>query len=50
MISITKVYLPVVTLSRNDNIKFLKNLKQGLKRIISWNKYRSKIKTTIWII
>ena len=29
----------------NDDIKFLKNVKQGLKKTISWNKYRSE-KTT----
>ena len=27
----------------NDNIKFLENIKQGFKRTISWNKYRSEI-------
>ena len=36
-------YVPVVTLSINDNIKFLENIKQGFKRAISWNKYRSEI-------
>ena len=40
-----KVYVPVVTLSINDNIKFLENIKHGFKRTISWNKYRSKITT-----
>ena len=33
-----KLYVPVVTLSINDNIKFLENIKQGFKRTISWNK------------
>ena len=37
-----KLYVPVVTLSVNDNIKFLENIKQGFKRTISWNKYRSE--------
>ena len=41
----TKFYVPVVTLSINDNIKFLENVKQGFRRIISWNKYRSEITT-----
>ena len=36
-----KPYIPVVTLSINDNIKFLENT----KRTISWNKYRSEITT-----
>ena len=32
-------------MSINDNIKSLEDLKQGFKRKISWNKYRSKITT-----
>ena len=40
-----KIYVWFVTLSINDNIKFLKNIKQGFKRIISWNKYIPKITT-----
>ena len=35
--------MPVVTLSINDNIKFLENIKQEFKRTISWNKYRFEI-------
>ena len=41
----TKLYVPIVTLSINDNIKFVENIKQGFKRTISWNKYRSEITT-----
>ena len=44
-ISNTKLYVPVVTLSIDDNIKFLENIKQEFKRTISWNKYRSEITT-----
>ena len=40
-----KLYVPVVTLSIIDNIKVLENTKQGFKRTISWNKYRSETKT-----
>ena len=36
-----KLYVPVVTLSKNDEIKLLTNLKSGFKREIKWNKYRS---------
>ena len=43
VITSTKLYVPVVTLSINDNIKFLENIKQGFKRTVSWNKYRSEI-------
>ena len=35
MITSTKLYVPVVTLSINDNIKFSEHLKQGFKRAIS---------------
>ena len=34
-----------MTLCINDNIKCLENVKQGFKRTISWNKYRSDIIT-----
>ena len=44
-ISNTKLYVPVVTLLINDNIKFLQNIKQGFKRTISCKKYRSEITT-----
>ena len=40
-----KLYVPAVTLSINENIKFLENIKQGFKRTISWNKYISEITT-----
>ena len=43
MITSTKLYVPVFTLSINDNINFLENIMQGFKRAISWNKYRSEI-------
>ena len=38
-----RLYVLVVTLFINDNFKFLENIKQGFKRTISWNKYRSEI-------
>ena len=38
-----KIYVSVVTLSINDNIKFLENIKQRFKQTISWNKHRSEI-------
>ena len=38
----TKLYVPVVTLSKQDNSKLLQQLKSGFKRVISWNKYLSK--------
>ena len=41
----TKLYVPVVTLSTQDNAKLLQQLKSGFKRIINWSKYESSIKT-----
>ena len=38
----TKLYVPVVTLSTQENTKFLQQLKSGFKRVIDWNKYLSK--------
>ena len=38
----TKFYVPVVTLSTQDNAKSLEQLKSGFKRVINWNKYLSK--------
>ena len=40
-----KLYIPVVTLSKDDEIKLLTNLKSGFTREIKWNKYRSQIST-----
>ena len=38
----TKLYVPVVTLSTQENAKLLQQLKPGFKRVINWNKYLSK--------
>ena len=38
----TKRYLPIVTLSTQENTKLLQQLKSGFKRVINWNKYLSK--------
>ena len=40
-----KLYVPVVTLSKDDEIKLLTNLKSGFKREIIRNKYRSQMTT-----
>ena len=40
-----KLYVPVVILSKDDEIKLLTNLKSGFKREIIWNKYRSQMTT-----
>ena len=41
----SKLYVPVVTLSTQDNAKLHQQLKSGFKRAINWNKYRSDPKT-----
>ena len=38
-----KLYVPVVTLSAQDDNKLLEQLKTGFKRILRWNKYRSEM-------
>ena len=38
-----KLYFPVVTLSTENDSKLSEQLKAGFKRIIKWNKYRSKM-------
>ena len=40
----TNVYVPVVTLSTQDNAKLLPPLKSGFKRTTNWNKYLAKPK------
>ena len=42
IITETNLYILVVTLSIQDNVKLLPQLKSGFKRTISWNKYLSK--------
>ena len=39
----TKLYVPFVTLSTQDNAKLLEQLKSGFKRTINWNKYEAKV-------
>ena len=34
-----KFYVPIVTLSTEDNAKLLERLRSGLKRTINWNRY-----------
>ena len=39
----TKLYFPVVTLSKENDTKLLKQLKSGFKRTVKGNKYRSQM-------
>ena len=43
-ITLTKLYVLVVTLSTHINAKLLQQLKSGFKRAIHWNKHESNIK------
>ena len=45
VITETKLYVPVVTLSTQDNAKSLQQLKSGFKKTINQNKYESNPKT-----
>ena len=38
-----KLYVPVVSLSKENEIQLLEQLKTGLKRTVKWNKYRSQM-------
>ena len=39
----TKLYVSVVTLSKENDINLLEQLKTGFKRTIKWNKYKSQM-------
>ena len=39
----TKLYVPVITLSEENDKKLLEKLKSGFKRATKWNKYRSQM-------
>ena len=41
IINDTILYVPVVTLSTQENAKLLEQQKSGFKRTINWNKYQS---------
>ena len=38
-----KLYIPIVTLSAENDNKLLEQLKTGFKRTVKWNKYRSEM-------
>ena len=42
-----KLFVPVVTLSTQDNVKLLQQLKSGFERTINWNKYQSDPNTYV---
>ena len=44
----TKLYVPIATLSTQENIKLLKQLEFGFKRTINWHKYLAKTTNQAW--
>ena len=38
-----KLFVPVVSLSKENNIQLLEQLKTGFKKTVKWNKYRSQM-------
>ena len=44
-IASTKLYVPVVTLSTQENVKLLDQFKSSGTRTINWDQYQSKILT-----
>ena len=45
-----KLYVPAVTLSKDDEIKLLTNLKSGFKREIIWNKYTEAVNNNLNVL
>ena len=43
----TKLYVPVVSSSAQDNAKLLQHLKSGFRRTINWNKYQPRVSTRV---
>ena len=44
IINDTKMYVPVVTLSKEDNKDFIEQQHKGFQRSIYWNEYKTKKK------
>ena len=42
IINDTKLYVPVVTLSKEDNKDFIDQQNKGFQRSIYWNEYKAK--------
>ena len=43
----TKLYVPVVSSSAQDNAKLLQHLKSGFRRTINGNKYQPRVSTKV---
>ena len=42
LLQLETLYVPIVTLSTQDNAKRLEQLKSGFKRTINWNRHQPK--------
>ena len=40
-----QLYIPIVALSAEDNVKLTKQLNEGFKRPTSWNEHKTRIKS-----
>ena len=47
IINDTKLYVPVVILSKEDNKDFIEQQNKGFQRCIYWNEYKTKVQTKI---
>ena len=47
IINDTKMYVPVVTLSKEDNKDFIEQQNKGFQRSIYWNEYKTKEKNEL---
>ena len=48
IINDTKMYVPVVTLPKEDNKDFIEQQNKGFQRSIYWNEYKKKKKKRRW--
>ena len=48
IINDTKLYVPVVTLSKEDNKDFIDQENKGFQRSIYWNEYKTKEQEENW--
>ena len=48
--TITKLYVPIVTVSTKGNVNLTKQLNEGFKRPVYWNEYETKIDLKLKLI
>ena len=50
IINDTKMYVPVVTLSKEDNKDFIEQQNKGFQRSVYWNEYKTKEQTEMLML